>query len=96
MLTITHCLRAIKYKARIPVEGPTLIGVCDTFGILKEGQVYVKLQGKRGELRPALVGRVVVTRRYRSLPLGLYSIFTSELYSPIIHPGDIQVSALPE
>lgn len=62
MLSITHSLRDIKYRARILVDGPTLIGVCDTFGFLREGQIYVKLM-ENGVALPALKGNVSVTRR---------------------------------
>ncbi|KAF8299892.1 RdRP-domain-containing protein [Clavulina sp. PMI_390] len=61
MLAITHSLRDLKYKARIPVEGPTLIGVCDTFGILKKNEVYVKVVEK-GVAQDALKGTVAITR----------------------------------
>jgi RNA-dependent RNA polymerase len=62
MLSITHCLRDIKYRARIAVAGPTLIGVCDTWGLLKPGEIYVKVvEDKRKH--PALRGKVVITRR---------------------------------
>lgn len=62
MLAITHSLREIKYRARIPVEGPTLIGVCDTFGILREGEIFVKVY-QDGIMNSALRGRVAITRR---------------------------------
>ena len=62
MLSITHCLRDIKYRARVAVAGPTLIGVCDSWGLLKPGEIYVKiLEDKRRH--PALQGKVVITRR---------------------------------
>ncbi|KAF8299894.1 RdRP-domain-containing protein [Clavulina sp. PMI_390] len=61
MLAITHSLRDLKYKARIPVEGPTLIGVCDSFSILKEGEVYIKVVEK-GVAQSALKGTVAITR----------------------------------
>ncbi|KIY65187.1 RdRP-domain-containing protein [Cylindrobasidium torrendii FP15055 ss-10] len=60
MLGVTAVLRDIKYKARIMVHGPTLIGVCDTWGYLEEGQIYVKTRGQKGST--TLLGRVVVTR----------------------------------
>ena len=62
MLVVVDSLRHLKYKARIPVMGPTLIGVCDTWGILEEGEVYVKVVDGREKL-PALFGKVIVTRR---------------------------------
>lgn len=62
MLAITHSLRDIKYRARILVDGPTLIGICDTFGILREGEVYLRLK-EDGVSQPALKGKVAITRR---------------------------------
>ncbi len=71
-------LRLLKHKARIPVpKGATLFGVMDETGFLKEKEVYVcfdERRGKSGELMDATLtdGPIIVTR------------------SPALHPGDIQ------
>lgn len=71
-------LRLLKHKAWIPVpKGVTLFGVMDETGFLKEGEVYVcfdERRGKSGELMDATLvdGPIIVTR------------------SPALHPGDIQ------
>ncbi|KAJ7592653.1 RNA-dependent RNA polymerase [Mycena floridula] len=62
MVGITHCLRDIKFRARILVEGPTLIGVCDVWNILKEGEIYVNQDNFKRKGRTALQGKVLVTR----------------------------------
>ena len=62
ILGVGHCLRDLKYRARIPVTGPTVIGVCDIWNILKEGEIYVKCQDEDGEFE-ALKGRFPITRR---------------------------------
>ena len=59
--TIFHALRDIKYRSRIPVPGWTLVGVADTHSYLKEGEVFVCLEEKKGE-RTYLQGPVCVSR----------------------------------
>ncbi len=54
-------VRDIKYRARIQVAGPTLIGVCDTWGILEPDEIYVKVKGE--QTSRILRGVVAVTRR---------------------------------
>ncbi|KAF9034492.1 RdRP-domain-containing protein [Hymenopellis radicata] len=60
MLGITSVLRDIKYRARIQVAGPTLIGVCDTWGLLEPDEIYVKVKGE--QTSRILHGIVAVTR----------------------------------
>jgi hypothetical protein len=74
MLAITHCLRDAKYKARIPVASPTLLGICDTWGILKPDQIYACVSEKNLR-QTALRGKVLVTRRYFLLNLEILIIF---------------------
>ena len=59
--TIFHALRDIKYRSRIPVPGWTVVGVADTHSYLKEGEVFVCLEGEEGE-RTYLQGPVCVSR----------------------------------
>lgn len=63
----------IKRKARIPVEGVTLIGVADEHGFLKEGEVFVQVETvSAGEVRKkVLTGRKLIGR------------------SPTVDPGDV-------
>ncbi|KDQ54925.1 hypothetical protein JAAARDRAFT_693519 [Jaapia argillacea MUCL 33604] len=60
---VTHILREIKYRARIPVPGSyTLIGVPDEWDCLNEGEIFATIFDPRtGDLLP-IEGRVVVTR----------------------------------
>ena len=70
-------LRALKYKARIPVkDGFTLLGVMDETGILEEGQVFciVEVDGKARVITGKNGKKVIITR------------------SPALHPGDIQLA----
>ena len=65
-------------KSRILVENAcSLIGVVDTEGILKEGEVYVQTcpdSTENSKMIPTVItGKVVVTR------------------SPCLHPGDIRL-----
>ncbi|KAJ7576280.1 RNA dependent RNA polymerase-domain-containing protein [Mycena floridula] len=62
MVGITHCLREIKFRARILVEGPALMGVCDAWNILEEGQIYANYNSVNQRGNVALEGRVLVTR----------------------------------
>lgn len=48
-LCVLHSLREIKYKARIPVPGWTLVGVADVHSYLKEGQVFVCIEEENGK-----------------------------------------------
>jgi len=68
-------LRALKYKARIPVkDGFTLLGIMDETGILEEGQIFciVDIDGKAKVITGENSQRVIITR------------------SPALHPGDVQ------
>ncbi|KAH8884887.1 rna-dependent rna polymerase [Thozetella sp. PMI_491] len=69
-------LRALKYKARIPVpQGVTLFGVMDESGFLREGQVYFTYDSMQGRYVPCPGScKVIVTR------------------SPALHPGDVQLA----
>jgi hypothetical protein len=77
-------LRALKYKARIPVrDGFTLLGIMDETGILEKDEIFCIVDAD-GEPR-VITGRegrkVIITR------------------SPALHPGDIQLAyavAVPE
>ena len=55
-------LRDLKFRARIPVKGYSLVGVADEWGMLEEGDVYVCVtDGETGE--PSwLEGQVMVSR----------------------------------
>ena len=48
-LSIMHALREIKYRARIPVPGWTLVGIADVHSYLKEGEVFVCVEEKKGK-----------------------------------------------
>jgi hypothetical protein len=70
-------LRALKYKARIPVkDGFTLLGVMDETGILEEGQIFciVEIDGKAKVITGKDGKEVIITR------------------SPALHQGDIQLA----
>jgi hypothetical protein len=70
-------LRALKYKARIPVkDGYTLLGIMDETGILEEGQIFciVEIDGKARVITGKNGKEVIITR------------------SPALHPGDIQLA----
>jgi hypothetical protein len=70
-------LRALKYKARIPVKyGYTLFGVMDETGILEENEVFciVEVDGKARVITGKYGRKLIVTR------------------SPALHPGDIQLA----
>jgi hypothetical protein len=70
-------LRALKYKARIPVkDGFTLIGILDETGILEEGQIFciVDVDGRARVITGKDGQRVIITR------------------SPALHPGDVQLA----
>lgn len=70
-------LRALKYKARIPVkDGYTLFGVMDETEILREGEVFciVEVDGHARVITGKYGRKVIVTR------------------SPALHPGDIQLA----
>jgi RNA dependent RNA polymerase len=70
-------LRALKYKARIPVkDGYTLLGIMDETGILEEGQIFciVEVDGEARVITGKNGKEVIITR------------------SPALHPGDIQLA----
>lgn len=70
-------LRALKYKARIPVrQGFTLLGIMDETGILKEGEVFcvADVDGKSQVITGENGRQVIISR------------------SPALHPGDIQMA----
>ncbi|KAL5534416.1 hypothetical protein ACEPAG_878 [Sanghuangporus baumii] len=60
-VAIFHILRDLKHRARIPVPGWTLVGVADIHSYLKEGEVFVCLEEKRG-CRKFLEGLVCISR----------------------------------
>jgi hypothetical protein len=70
-------LRALKYKARIPVpDGFTLLGIMDETEVLEEGQIFciVDMDGKPRVITGKDGRKVIITR------------------SPALHPGDIQLA----
>ncbi|POV95480.1 hypothetical protein PSHT_15646 [Puccinia striiformis] len=61
-LAIIECLRDLKYRARIPLEGSyTLVGVADEESRLQEGEIYACVQEK-GKARKYLSGRIAISR----------------------------------
>ncbi|KLO16989.1 RdRP-domain-containing protein [Schizopora paradoxa] len=60
-LAIFHALRELKYRARIPAPGYTLVGVADVHSYLREGQVFVCVQEPNEEPK-YLKGPVLITR----------------------------------
>jgi hypothetical protein len=61
-LAIIECLRDLKYRARIPLEGSyTLVGVADEDRCLQPGQIYACVQEK-GKPRKYLSGRIAISR----------------------------------
>lgn len=61
-LAVIECLRDLKYRARIPLEGSyTLVGVADEDVCLQEGQIYACVQEK-GKPRKYLSGRIAISR----------------------------------
>ena len=54
-------LRDLKFRARIPVQGYSLVGVADEWGMLAEGEIYACVTDVEGE--PSWIkGSVLVTR----------------------------------
>jgi hypothetical protein len=61
-LAVIECLRDLKYRARIPLEGSyTLVGVADEEFCLQEGQIYACVQEK-GKPRKYLSGKIAISR----------------------------------
>ncbi|WAR53711.1 hypothetical protein PtB15_3B220 [Puccinia triticina] len=61
-LVVIECLRDLKYRARIPLEGSyTLVGVADEEFCLREGQIYACIQEK-GKPRKYLSGPIAISR----------------------------------
>ena len=58
---IFHILRDLKQRARIRVPGWTLVGVADVHSYLKDGEVFVCIEERRGQ-RKFLEGLVCVSR----------------------------------
>lgn len=76
-LAVIECLRSLKYRARIPLEGSyTLVGVADEDQYLQEGQVYVCIKEKKKDRK--------ISTKYLRGPVAISR-------SPSIHPGDVQV-----
>ncbi|KAL6709446.1 hypothetical protein ACN47E_001381 [Coniothyrium glycines] len=74
---MTH-IRALKYRARIPVpKGYLLYGIVDEWNVLDEGEVFVTIDdaGQTGYKHrgPLVRNRILVTR------------------APALHPGDVQL-----
>lgn len=62
---INHVLRELKHHARIPVPGPeswTLVGVADTHGFLKEGEIFVCVDSPHESRLLYLEGPTLVSR----------------------------------
>jgi hypothetical protein len=78
MAVLTHALRQIKYRARIPVaDAWTIMGILDETGTLKEGEIYVCIQQPQGQ-RCAVKGKCLVTRRYVERSWSTRTRLTSE------------------
>ena len=61
-ITVLAELRALKYKARIPVDqGYTLFGIMDETGILEEGQIFC-IVDVNGQPKVLVRNKVIVTR----------------------------------
>ncbi|KZT63305.1 RdRP-domain-containing protein [Daedalea quercina L-15889] len=60
--SVNHVLRELKYHARIPVPGGwTLVGIADTHGQLREGEIYVCVRTADGR-EVYLEGPTLITR----------------------------------
>ena len=59
---INHALRELKYHARIPIPGYTLVGVADVHGWLQPDEVFVCIVNRRTNILEYLEGDMVVTR----------------------------------
>lgn len=60
-LGIVDALSSIKFKARIPVEGHTLVGVPDEDGVLGEGEIFACIR-KPGQADEYLSGDICISR----------------------------------
>ncbi|SPO31371.1 related to RNA-dependent RNA polymerase [Ustilago trichophora] len=61
-IVIAAALGDLKRKARIPVEGCTLIGVVDEFGFLGKGEIFAQVNDKPDGSFRVLQGRVMIGR----------------------------------
>ena len=61
-IVIAAALGDLKRKARIPVDGCTLIGVIDEFGFLKKGEIFAQVDQKKDGCFTAVQGKVMVGR----------------------------------
>ena len=60
---VTHVLREIKFRGRIPLPGSfTLIGVSDEWNCLREGEIYATVVDERRGIRLNIEGKVLITR----------------------------------
>ncbi|ORY85390.1 RNA dependent RNA polymerase-domain-containing protein [Leucosporidium creatinivorum] len=60
-LAVVDALRTIKFKARIPVDGWTLVGVADEDGILGEGEIFACIR-RQGQPDLYLEGEITISR----------------------------------
>ncbi|CDW99284.1 hypothetical protein [Sporisorium scitamineum] len=61
-IVIAAALGDLKRKARIPVDGCTLIGVVDEFGFLKKGEIFAQVDYNKDGNFKAVEGKVMVGR----------------------------------
>ena len=61
-IVIAAALGDLKRKARIPVDGCTLIGVVDEFGFLQKGEIFAQVNDTSDGHFRFLQGRVMVSR----------------------------------
>lgn len=61
-IVIAAALGDLKRKARIPVDGCTLIGVVDEYDFLKKGEIFAQVDSKKDGQFVAVAGRVMVGR----------------------------------
>ncbi|KAF5361337.1 hypothetical protein D9757_012315 [Collybiopsis confluens] len=60
---ITHILRQIKHRAHIRVpDSYTLLGVCDEWDCLEEGEVFAQVYDPRTRQTVPIEGRLIITR----------------------------------
>ncbi|GAA5856022.1 hypothetical protein JCM8547_002944 [Rhodosporidiobolus lusitaniae] len=60
-VVVADALRSLKFRARIPVKGWTLVGVCDEDKYLKEGEIYACIHQK-GKSPVYLEGQICISR----------------------------------
>ena len=59
---INHVLRELKHRARIPIQGYTLVGVADVHGWLHPNEVFACIANQHTKKLEYLEGEMVITR----------------------------------